>query len=257
MKKIWFSVLVVLLAGSFLNGASLDIDYRSGEDQNNLFYPFISIKKTLIRYNHFVANRSLKEHDLIERGTRLGKVEQFPEHLSEKPENDKVMSEAAALYDRKEYVEAVRQLDLIYNDEVGNPHYLNMLGRTLFWVRDKKAHERSLQIYEKLIGILDTGSDKSPDILVVDVWFLEAYWKLGCLYLDYGDYEKAVFEISRSMLLGSDQPDSRYAGMMDQKYSYLTEAYFFLKNTKLNKYFYELALKNNPANQYVQKYKLP
>jgi hypothetical protein len=85
------------------------------------------------------------------------------------------------------------------------------------------------------------------------MWFFEAYWKLGSLYLDHKEYEKAVFEISRGMyaiaILKTDQPI--YEQVYEQQLSYLCEAYYFLGNYRFAKYFACKALEINRKNDYV------
>jgi tetratricopeptide (TPR) repeat protein len=84
------------------------------------------------------------------------------------------------------------------------------------------------------------------DVVLIDMWFPEAYWKLGCLYLDRREYNQAVFEISRAFLFVP-----RSGPVYEQALSYLCEAYYHLGNYTFAKYLGNRVLELNPGNKFV------
>ena len=82
-----------------------------------------------------------------------------------------------------------------YRDEPTNPFVLNAYARTLFWIDDRR--DQSLDLNRRLIALLDQQGGTNDSVVVVDLWFHEAYWKIASLYLDRGEYKNAAVEITR------------------------------------------------------------
>jgi tetratricopeptide (TPR) repeat protein len=99
---------------------------------------------------------------------------------------------ARELYARKKYQEAAALLRPALQDEPDNWFLLNELARTLFWIDE--ARPESFRLYTRLVDLQESkaGVKGRQDVVLIDVWFPEAYWKLGCLYLDHREYDKAV-----------------------------------------------------------------
>ena len=204
---------------------------------------------------HFTVDESLKKRFEetgslhVERGQFMGKVQETPLRFSEK--HDDTIRKAEELYSKKRFQEVAEILYPALHDEPGNLFILNGIARTLFWIREKRPE--SFDLCKKLISSLDDGIKNKESTILVDMWFFEAYWKLGSLYLDRKEYEKAIFEITRAMyamfIIKVDDPP-----FYEQALSYLCEAYYFLGNYPFAKYFACKALEINPSNEFVLRF---
>jgi tetratricopeptide (TPR) repeat protein len=221
------------------------------QDAKYILKPF---KKTKIKLYHLEAEKNIKEDMTIRKGTLLGKMQPLPEMISSNTKNDSLIKEAMGLYDSKNYSDAVKILETIYDEEKENLIYLNTYARTLFWMKGQEFSDKSFKIYSKLIDTIDTIEKTEKDVVVIDLWYAEAYWKLGCLYLDRGDYAKAAYEITRFMLYMP--AGEEYIKLHDQVYSYLTEAFYYLENAEYNGYYFRKTMEVNPENTYVRRFKL-
>src|SRR6266576_1031770 len=99
------------------------------------------------------------------------------------------------------------------------------------------------------IGVIDTFptvQSPPPNGLVVDLWFVDAYWKLGMLYLDTGQYRDALIQFATVAL--APQPDSR---IVAQLRAYLAETYFYLGEKSAAQWYVDRTLELDPANKYV------
>ena len=100
---------------------------------------------------------------------------------------------------------------------------------------------------------VEAGAPRNDSVLYVDVWFTEAYWKLGTLYLDHGRWADAVRSISQFLAATSR---TEYAGtpLYEEILGYLTESFYQLGDAKLCRHYGQLTLKHFPKNQYVRPY---
>jgi tetratricopeptide (TPR) repeat protein len=126
---------------------------------------------------------------------------------------------------------------------------LDEMARTLFRIKEGKAE--SFILYKRLINLQESkaGAKDRRDVVLIDMWFPEAYWKLGCLYLDRREYDQAVYEISRALLFLP-----RSGPLYEQALSYLCEAYYHLGNYKFARYLGNRVLELNLGNKYVLGY---
>jgi hypothetical protein len=227
---------------------------------------------------HIIPNDILKINDAILNYQYLGSAEEMPDVLSKK--YNMLINKSIKLYNNKNYEQAAKVLEIVVKNEPNNPFVLNYYARALYWFDNNNSYK----YYKKLIEILDnqdTGNkylkiknDKknlskieneklkkeikevSNDIakignnkIIIDYWFMEAYWKLGTLYLDRGDFLRGVYEITRSMSTSMD-----YKLLREQAYNYLCESYCFLKKPELANYCAEKVFKINPDNKYILKF---
>jgi tetratricopeptide (TPR) repeat protein len=212
------------------------------------WYPF---KDKIRELAHFTLDESLKKEFeetgslTMKKGQYMGRIQAAPSRFSER--HDDTIRRAEELYSAKRFPEAAQMLYSALHGEPENPFILNELARTLFWIEEKRPE--SFAYYKKLISLLDASVEDRHSTIRIDMWFSEAYWKLGCLYLDRNEYEKAIFEITRGMfgILSTNPGQPSY----DQLLSYLCEAYYFLGNYTFAKYFACKALEINPKNEYV------
>jgi tetratricopeptide (TPR) repeat protein len=136
-------------------------------------------------------------------------------------------------------------------------------ARSMYWVNSLKS--ASFDIYRSLAQKLDSlaisdateGGNGNGRFIAINVMFSEVYWKLGTLLLDREDYRHAIQYLHRfeTYMLMTDQAraDTR---VMDQLYSFLTEAYFFLGLPRANRFYYCMTKQVNPQNTYVDRFKL-
>jgi predicted Zn-dependent protease len=155
---------------------------------------------------------------------------------------------AGARYQARQYDEALAAIVPAYRDEPENPFVLEVYARTLYRL-ERRAE--AFEPYRRLVALLDAQRLRVPQAgarsVLIDMWFIDAYWKLGTLHMDRAEYDRAAFEISRSLATGADSLQR-----LDQAYSYLTKAYFYLGDHEAARAFGRLALRNNPRNQYVR-----
>jgi tetratricopeptide (TPR) repeat protein len=151
---------------------------------------------------------------------------------------------ATQLYDQQRLNEARKLIEPVYQAEPENHFVIDAYARILFRMNDRV---RSFEVYSKLINMLDTRRTCKNEI-VIDFWFIEAYWKKGILHLDRGEWREAAYEISRAYA-GMNEP-----AIVDQALSYLTEGFFNLGDYEVARYYAAATLQHNPQNKYVQKY---
>ena len=205
-------------------------------------YGLYALANRQVVYCHLnPIQRSGPGPDSIAPGTPLGYIPPYPTPLSER--HDETIIKARALYDRQQYREAAALLERAYADEPDNRFVRNEYARTLFWIDGSR--DRSFEIYHRLIDELDHGCTRTKGDVPVDLWFLEAYWKIASLYLDRAEYEKAAYEITRFLSIGTGQPPH----VREQAYVYLAEAYGHLRNFPVARTYAEQALRLNPRSQ--------
>lgn len=105
-------------------------------------------------------------------------------------------------------------------------------------------------MYKKLVRRLDQEGEAvySRDAAYIDMWFREAYWKLGTLYLDRKLYVQAVYEISRAILAVAFTGDPR---LLEQAYSFIAESYYELGDYDEAACYVEASLEMNPRNSHA------
>jgi tetratricopeptide (TPR) repeat protein len=180
----------------------------------------------------------------IRPGESAFQVEKLPARLSEK--HHETIMKARELYARQQYREVAALLRPALQDEPENWFLLNELARTLFWIKEGKYE--SFILYKRLIDLQDSKARTKGrrDVVLIDMRFPEAYWKIGCLYLDRREYDQAAYEISRALLFLP-----RSGPLYEQALSYLCEAYYHLGNYTFAKYLGNRVLEFNPGNKFV------
>ena len=153
---------------------------------------------------------------------------------------------AQRLYERGQFIEAIAVLEPLAADEPGNPFILDLYARSLFWTPERP---RSFEIYRDVVRIVDAAAEAPAGVIAIDRRFVDAYWKLGLLHLDRGEWERAAFEISRALASGLFDRKA-----LDLALGYLTEAYFHLGDTTVARYYGSETLRRNPTNTYVRPY---
>jgi tetratricopeptide (TPR) repeat protein len=215
--------------------------------QYNLKNPDIATKATIkyIDLIHLISNNPDMQDLKI--GEVLGQVSPYPEKLSEN--FDTQINKSKELYNQQKYNKASKILNKALKMEPENPFILNEYARSLYRLDDKS--DVCYDTYKNLIRILDSTYNNSDSILVIDVWFREAYWKLGVLHMDFGNWSDGFYEINRFLCsIQGEKGELVY----EQALSYLTECAFEMGNYDLCLHFANRTLYYNPKNDYVKYY---
>jgi tetratricopeptide (TPR) repeat protein len=144
------------------------------------------------------------------------------------------------------YAGALAAIEPAYLDERDNPFVIETYARVLY---RKGERAQSYVVYRQLVDLLDARWG-APEAVTVDLWFVDAYWKVGTLHMDRREWSRATFEISRALVGGlAWEPLAE-----EQALSYLTKAYFELGRPEEARYYAERALGRNPRNTYARQY---
>jgi len=183
---------------------------------------------------------------IVSAGRPVGDVQPLPVVVSD--HHQAALVEAERLYARQEYAAALAALEPAYRDEPTNPFVLEAYGRALY---RQRARERAFEVYRKLVDLLDAEwSTDNGKTVTIDLWFVDAYWKVGTLHIDRAEWERAAFEISRA-LAGGFMWESL---AVDQALSYLMRAYDQMDRRDVARYYAERALERNPKNPLARRY---
>ncbi|HKW42482.1 MAG TPA: tetratricopeptide repeat protein [Gemmatimonadales bacterium] len=204
--------------------------------------PFAALGGRHVIIRHVTPFRKDSGYTVVA-GDSVGRIDSFPPRLSRR--HDGTLAQADSLYNQKRYADAAALLATAYRDEPDNPFVLNAYGRTLFRIDDQR--DKSFEVYQRLITLLDRRGGTSDSAISVDAWFGEAYWKIASLYLDRREFQSAAFEISR-FLATTPPRDPRVLG---QVLDYLVEAYVRLGDDDMARLWGARALRLDPTDAYA------
>lgn len=193
-----------------------------------------------VTYTNFKKNVG----DTIHAGEQIGEIQKDPESFSDYYNEEIIQS--ISFYIQKEYQKAIDVLKIAFEKEPDNLFILNNYARASYWTNI----EESYKVYQKIINRLDSIYKEPGYMVSVDMWFREAYWKLGTLYLDYYKYDKAYYEISRSL---AAMQDLKGEYIYCQALEYLTECAFMMKEDELTLHLANRTLHYDPKNEYATK----
>ena len=183
---------------------------------------------------------------VVSAGRRVGDVEPWPSVLSDR--HQAALAEAQTRHAAHDYVAAVAVLEPAYRDEPTNPFVVEAYGRALYYQRER---EQAFSVYRRLVDLLDAEwNADAPTAVTIDVWFADAYWKVGTLHIDRAEWDRAAFEICRALAV----PFMWERLAEDQALSYLIRAYHELGRQDVARYYAERALERNPGNRLAKRY---
>ncbi len=196
-----------------------------------------------VAYHHVIPTAHVGDN--VGPTRQAGVVQPFPDLQSPRHQNLLVL--ARERYSQARFLEAVGAIQPALGDEPDNPFVLNEYARALFQIDSLRPVAR--QQYQRLEAIL-VGGETPESTVVIDMWFPDAYWKLGMLYLDAGNYSGAYLELAKVALTNPSSPVIR-----EQLYAYLAEAAFHLGEQPTADWFIDKTLELDPANQYVLRFR--
>ncbi len=222
--KIYLFLIIVLITNSFCKEKKADSSsIVNKEKKTNESFPDIPLSKDWIKINFLYGQPGESMSDLY----------------------DKQIKQSMSYYEKKDYKNAKIILEEPIKKESNNLYILYYYARASYQI-DK---ETSYKSYIKLIKSLDSIYNDTSFNVTIKMWFREAYWKLGTLYMDNKKWNEAKYEISR-YLLSIQGLEKEYS--YSQALEYLTECYFNLYDDKLAVYMATQTLKRDPNNTYVK-----
>lgn len=184
-----------------------------------------------------------REGDRLAPGTMLGTIEPMPMIQSERHQAE--LQTAQGLYVRGRFLDAALLLEPAVRDEPDNPFLLEVRARALFRVDSLRPASR--ETYRHLVAVLNRRVAQAPEDVVVDLWFVDAYWKLALLCLDSEDYQGALGGLVKVAMVSPSQ----YPAAREQLYAYFAETFFHLGQRDAANYYVRRTLEQNPRNTYV------
>lgn len=194
-------------------------------------------------YMHLRADKAIKPGASFDSGAVIGSVDPWPKVVSKK--YDKEYRKSLRLYDESKFKNAADILKKAVEREPDNHFILNQYARSLYRIKDHR--ESSFLVYRNLVKRLDAQLPAEKG-LKLDMWFLEAYWKLGTLYMDRKEYREAIRQIAK-IILGTNNRMNPL--LREQAFSYITEAYYYLGQQDNVAYYGAYTLRLNPESKYV------
>jgi len=252
----------IILAGFFFS-FRLHAESKCGDDHE--FNPFRNHK---IEYRNLIVDKVIKKGKTFAARTNLGQLRDRPKPLTP---NDELFQQAQDLYEKKDHQGAIKILLAVFKLDKQNPFVREAIARNYYKSEGQKG--RAIIHYIELMKIIEKGyfeseefsvtittsKEVSESVVIIDPWFLDAYWKLGTLYLDVEEYQKAIIEISKLYYFGF-KPDlvnnASDRAMAAHIFGYLAEAYFHTKQKKANNYFFCRTKEIDPQNTYVDQFEL-
>lgn len=181
-------------------------------------------------------------------------VEAMPIRVSEQY-HDRFL-ESLAHYGAGDLTGAYHILLELLGKEPDNLFFLQQMAATTYRMG---KNEESLQLH---LLLMERIKNLHPEIRgeIVDLWFLDSYYRLGTLYLDKKDWDQAILNIRKIYDFSSSprHPGKEHARLLlEQAAGFLTEATFHNKDRKANHYYYCQTLSLDRENTYIAPYLLP
>lgn len=217
----------------------------SGVDNSTYTNPDVPLANDWkkVRYVHIIPTKTLKAGVQINAGDTIGDIANRPGILSE--QFDSEIKKSIGYYKVKEFKKAVDVLSIAIIKEPNNFFILEAYARACYWIDKKK----SFRVYKTLVEKIDATNYSFGYDVALDYWFFESYWKLGTLYMDLEQYDKAYYEISRSLVC---MMFAKGQYIYCQALEYLTECSYMMEEDNLARYLAYRTLLYDPNNEYVK-----
>lgn len=218
--------------------------------QDVCFYP--QIVQEYFEFKPIVFGNTIsviENEQQITKGDNIGTVAPYPETFSNS--FDQEINDSKTLYSQGQYLLAYQVLEEARKNEPHNTFILNESARAAY--RIDSLNTKSFKLYKELISILDEEGVVETDIesIYISIWFAEAYWKIGTLYMDYGNFSDAIYEIQRALISFYGRGSTQ---LFEQIYSFLAKSYFKIEWYNEAQCFAKVALHLNPENEFVKPY---
>lgn len=218
-------------------------------------YSFRNDDVVLLRRFNTVAFTRIDFDSVLVAGRTINKGQEM-RHVAETPLIRSVryglaLIDSEKAYEAGDFVQSARLLETAAQREPDNPFITYQLARALY--RTDATKPRSHTLYRRLVSQLDGAMPPNDSTVVVDMGFVEAYWKLGTLQMDNEQWPDAILNISR-FVLGAQSLDYLDASIHEQALGYLAECFFMVRDADMCRYFGQRTLKLYPRNQYVREY---
>jgi len=196
-----------------------------------------------VRYINIIPTTTIQAGVQIKAGDIIGDIASRPVILS--VQFDTEIKKSSDYYNKKEYQKAIEVLKNAIIKEPNNLFILETYARACYWIDSKE----SFRVYKILVEKIDSKNYSPGFDIALDYWFFESYWKLGTLYMDFKQYDKAYYEISRSLQC-MNYAKGQY--IYCQALEYLTECAYMMEDDDLARYFAKRTLFYDPKNEYVK-----
>ena len=223
------------------------LSYHMHSQAYNLENPDVPVRSNITHYDFVHVDQTVETNSDVVTDQVIGKISPFPSVLSDGFQEELILSRQ--YYNQGDFHSAQRILIKAIKKEPDNKFILEAYARALYWIDDKK--DLSYATYKRLIELIDLDNGKTDTVLTVDLWFREAYWKLGTLHMDNKKWTEAFEEISRFMMCIHDMKGTP---VYIQALEYLTECAFMTNSRPLCEHLANRTLLYDPANDNVKYY---
>lgn len=124
----------------------------------------------------------------------VGTTTRWPNELSRAYEPE--IRAAQQFYADADYNAAVQVLQPVLDGEPDNPFFLYLAAQSLFLLADSR--DDSLAYFTALEQVLGERYALEPEQAWVDGWFPDLPWKLAAIYLDRGQWDRALYYLALS-----------------------------------------------------------
>lgn len=197
-----------------------------------------------IEFHHVVPAPGVERGTHVRAMDHLGNVAPRPDTVSET--HQAVVEEADSLYLDGAYDRCVDRLRPVHESEPENLFVLERLGRCMY--RSPRWRTASYTVYHNLLARINAAKSEDADV-AVDVWFVDAYWKVGILHFEREEWEEAIFDMTLVLPVLEAHPEAYREALV-----HLTEAYYESDQLPQARYFYWRTLANDPENEYVRQF---